>query len=906
MLNQMKMKPIRLISLIVLILGFGLNASAQIYDPVDWEFKSEHVKDDQYKIIFHADILKGWNIYSQFIDEGGPVPTSFTFDDSDHFELIEGVTESDNAKKLNDPIFDMKVIKFFEYADFTQIIKVSDPSKPITGYLTFMTCDKERCLPPTDVEFSVKVKPKQSNQSGSLDDAESSASASTTTSIPQSESAQIQESPSIVTEEKSNKVANELQERVNEEESDDTEDSGEVQFDVAEGEFDGGIQSDGILKPAKWSYSFKKISDTEYDLVMKASIDDGWQAYSQFVEEGGPLPTEIIFDESEVYQKKGDATEVSSKTEVSYDPVFDMKLTKFKKDLTLTQRIEISNPEEIIHGFIAYMVCTDEKCIPFDEEFSFDLANNKAISGDLTAVNTVGPNIEDGKIIDNTIPKLQETYKDPIGNCGEEENAEGKGLLSTFILGFAGGLLALLTPCVFPMIPLTVSFFTKDTKRKGWMNGALYGLSIVVIYVGLGILLTLVFGADVLNRLSTNWIANTIFFAIFMFFAFSFFGFYEITLPSSIANSSDSMADKGGLIGIFFMAFTLAVVSFSCTGPIIGSALVAATSKGLLGPAVVMFGFALALALPFGLFAAFPAWLNTLPRSGGWMNSVKVMLGFLEVALAFKFLSVADMTSHWGFLRYELFMGIWVLVAIGMALYMFGLIKFPHDSPVKKLNATRWVFGLGMTAMAIYLASGFLINDKTKSYDSLKMMSGLAPPANYNFFIPPPSLDQDIKDRFPSYTKCANNLDCFKDYYEGLSYAKEVEKPILLDFTGYGCVNCRKTEEHIWVRDEVWSKISEDYVLISLYVDDRQPMKEEIYLPESRRPIPYVGKMWANFQEVNFQQNSQPLYVLVTPDEEVLAKPRGYKSDVKSYDEFLECGLETFETHKSKLLGSRQ
>ena len=301
----------------------------------------------------------------------------------------------------------------------------------------------------------------------------------------------------------------------------------------------------------------------------------------------------------------------------------------------------------------------------------------------------------------------------------------------------------------------------------------------------------------------------------------------------------------------------------------------------------------------FGLFAAFPAWLNTLPQSGGWMNSVKVFLGFIELALAFKFLSVADMTNHWGFLKYELFMAIWVIVAIGMALYAFKLIKFPHDSPGRKLSTSNWVLGLGSVALAIYFGSGFMMNDTTKSYNSLKLMSGIAPPANYNFFLPEPELDSDLKAEYPSFHKCANNIDCFKDYYEGLAYAKKENKPVLLDFTGFGCVNCRKVEEHIWVDNNVRSKLNDDFVLVSLYVDDDKKL-EDIFISKSRqKKLRNVGNKWADFQIVNFKQNSQPLYVMMTPEENVIAPPRGYKEGIKEYLEFLDCGLSTFKSQSS-------
>jgi thiol:disulfide interchange protein DsbD len=794
----------------------------------------------------------------------------------------------------------MEVTKFAKYADFEQVVSFSDASKPITGYLTFMTCDDERCLPPTDIDFSFRPVPGQSNDRAETgNEVQSETQTQPEQKVAESTKEQLPVNDPKVKKEKVEDAALQNTEEISFEVSSD--------FDVV---LDEDAPKSGILDPVKWSYDLKKVSDEEYDLIFKAKIQDGWQLYSQFVEEGGPIPTQFYLDSTDTYKVIGDISEEGSKKEVSYDAIFEMKLTKFKKDAIFTQRIQVTGPKQIILGELEFMSCDDERCVgPIYKEFSFDLGNMKGVAGKFASADgqeTVIPIPGEARIVDNSVASLQATYEDPIGDCGDEESARGKGLLTTFLLGFVGGFLALLTPCVFPMIPLTVSFFTKDTKRKGWVNGALYGLSIIVIYVALGIFLTLAFGPDVLNRLSTSWIANTIFFLIFMFFAFSFFGFYEITLPSSLANKSDSMADKGGLIGMFFMAFTLAVVSFSCTGPIIGSALVTAASKGILGPSVVMFGFALALAIPFGLFAAFPAWLNTLPKSGGWMNSVKVMLGFLEVALAFKFLSVADLTSHWGILKYELFMGIWVVVAIGMALYMFGIIKFPHDSPVKKLNVTRWTLGLGMAAIAVYLASGFMMNPKTNTYDSPKAMSGLAPPAQYNFFLKPHEADVTIQSRYPSFTKCANDLDCFKDYFEGVSYAKEVGKPILIDFTGHACVNCRKMEEHVWISDDVWDKINDDYVLISLYVDDKKQLEEETFSASENKRMRNVGNLWTDFQVTNFQQNSQPLYVLITPEEEVLAKPKGYEPDVKSYNAFLECGLMTFEKHQSKLLGSKE
>ncbi|NNE29496.1 MAG: hypothetical protein HKN16_07655, partial [Saprospiraceae bacterium] len=424
------------------------------------------------------------------------------------------------------------------------------------------------------------------------------------------------------------------------------------------------------------------------------------------------------------------------------------------------------------------------------------------------------------------------------------------------------------------------------------------------IYVGLGMLINGIFGPTALNALSTNWIANVLFFVLFVVFAISFFGYFEITLPASWANKSDAMAEKGGFLGTFFMAGTLSIVSFSCTGPIIGSALVTAASNPA-GPAIVMLGFSAALALPFGLFAAFPAWLNSLPKSGSWMTSVKVVLGFVELALALKFLSVADMTMHWGILKYELFLALWVIIALATAAYLFGLIRFPHDSPLRKLSPVRGTFALAFLGFGIYLVTGFFTNPKTQQYNSLSMMSGLAPPAIYNYLKPEPILDSDLKQEYLTYSKCANNLNCFKDYYEGLSYAQKNNLPVLLDFTGYGCVNCRKTEEHIWIDDRVWEKLDQEFVLISLYVDDREKLEQILVSKNTQDRLRNVGNRWADFQIVNFEQNSQPLYVMMAPDEKVLAAPRGYKEGIKGYLEFLECGLETFDAEYGKKIGMR-
>ncbi len=444
------------------------------------------------------------------------------------------------------------------------------------------------------------------------------------------------------------------------------------------------------------------------------------------------------------------------------------------------------------------------------------------------------------------------------------------------------------------MVPLTVSYFTKSSsnKKRGINNAILYGLSIIVIYVLLGLVITAVFGADALNLLSTNAWFNIFFAVLFIVFGISFFGYFEITLPSSWANRSDRMADKGGLIGIFFMAFTLSLVSFSCTGPIIGTLLVETATGGgptllgriPLGPLMGMLGFSVALALPFALFAAFPGWLHSLPKSGGWMNGVKVTLGFVEIALALKFLSIADLTMGWKFLPYEAFVGLWVIIAIALAIYFMGYIRFPHEGPRKPISLSRGLLVAGSGVLAIYLFTGFRYSEQSGTFVTPNLLSGLAPPAGHSYIYP---------------KECPLNINCFKDFEKGLAYAKEVGKPILLDFTGHGCVNCRRMEDNVWGRDGVFELIDDKYVLISLYVDDREKLETPYQSPFSGRMMRTVGNKWADFQAIHFDRNSQPYYVLLSNDLVVLNEPRAYTPDKQEYQAFLECGLERFEGYKS-------
>lgn len=496
----------------------------------------------------------------------------------------------------------------------------------------------------------------------------------------------------------------------------------------------------------------------------------------------------------------------------------------------------------------------------------------------------------------------------PIGE-GEAEDEEDGSLWGIFILSFLGGFAALLTPCVFPMMPMTVSFFTKQskTRAKGITNAWMYGAFIVGIYTLLGFAITVIFGADALNALSTNAIFNLTFFVLLIVFAISFLGAFEITLPSAFVNKIDQASDKGGMIGIFFMAFTLAVVSFSCTGPIIGTLLVeAAVHGGVAGPLIGMFGFSLALALPFALFAAFPGWLNSLPQSGGWLNSVKVVLGFLEIGLAFKFLSNADLVWQAGLLPREVFIAIWIAVSAALTLYLFGFIRMPHDSPLTHLSVGRTMLALFFLSFTIYLIPGMW-------GAPLKIISGFPPPSFYSespngfggassIAVPAHGEGSGIPEGAdPAH--CPHGLNCFHDYESGLAYAKKVNKPILLDFTGWACVNCRKMEEQVWSDPRVLKILNDEVVLISLYVDEKTPLPEaEQYVSEETgKKVKSIGNKWADFQIKHFRSNSQPQYIIVGHESlKPLQPSTAYDPDIEFYLEWLNEGIKKFHQQQGK------
>jgi len=663
-----------------------------------------------------------------------------------------------------------------------------------------------------------------------------------------------------------------------------------------------------IYDPVKWSTSTQKISETEYDLIVTATIEAKWHLYSQNVPADGPIPTSFSFKKSADFKVVGKTSE--EKGISSFDPVFEMEIKYFENKATFKQRIKVLSEKSFkIAGTVEFMVCDDASCLPPSEiDLTFLIPANKANASignsnedkevpEVTAVET-----NDNAVISPT--PIEKNNADVAVKAAKNSNkTSNKSLLTIFIIAFFSGFAALLTPCVFPMIPMTVSFFTKQSKSKaeGIRNAIIYGISIVIIYVLLGLLVSAVFGADALNALSTNVWFNVIFFLLLVVFAVSFLGAFEIVLPSSWGTTVDAQADKGGIIGIFFMALALAIVSFSCTGPIVGTLLVEAAAGGnQIGPIIGMLGFSLALAIPFALFAAFPGWLNSLPKSGGWLNTVKVVLGFLELALAFKFLSNADLVLQLHWLEREVFLAIWITIFLALAFYLFGKIQLPHDSPLTHISVGRLSLGMLSLAFAIYMIPGLwgaplnLISafppaqhysESPYGVGFSKMNNGM--PSGENIEIP------DGAHLMPPH-----NILAFNDYDKGLAYAKKVNKPVMIDFTGHACVNCRKMEQNVWPKEKILPILKNDVVLISLYVDDKRPLPngEEI---ESKlypgKKLKYIGQKWSEFQIIRYGANAQPFYVLMDHNEENLNEPVAYTPNVEEYYDWLKNGIANFK-----------
>lgn len=630
-----------------------------------------------------------------------------------------------------------------------------------------------------------------------------------------------------------------------------------------------------IHEPVKWSYELKNTGTNSANIILKASIEKGWHLYGMDIPENGPLPTKIVF-ETLIGAKTEGKVQSTSKPKEVYDPNFDMKLTWFANEAVFVQKISFTDATKIrVKGYVQFMVCNDESCLPPTKE-QFDLGNKLLTTASTANKVETTPTVNDTSQKTTITPAKTQTAANDLWQPVIEElrnfgtmagTTASTNLWLIFLAGMIGGFLALFTPCVWPIIPMTVSFFLKrsEDKKRARADALLYGLSIILIYVALGILITLLFGASALNSLATNAIFNLIFFGMLIVFAISFFGAFEIMLPASWTNKMDAKADStAGYLSILFMAFTLALVSFSCTGPIIGTLLVEVSSTGsLLAPAIGMLGFAVALAIPFTFFAFFPSLLKQLPRSGGWLNTVKVVLAFLELALALKFLSVADLAYGWRILDREVFISLWIVIFTLLGFYLLGKIRFPHDSETKHSSVTGTLLAIISLSFAVYMVPGLW-------GAPLKAISAFTPPLttqDFNLY------DDEVHAKFT-------------DYETGMKYAQEKGLPVVVDFTGYGCVNCRKMEASVWTDNRVKDRLENDFVLISLFVDDKTALKVPFEVKENgkTRTIETIGDKWSYLQRVKFGANAQPFYVIL--NEKGLPMTKAYSFD-ESPDNFL-------------------
>ena len=622
-----------------------------------------------------------------------------------------------------------------------------------------------------------------------------------------------------------------------------------------------------MLEPVKWTQELKMVSETEAELIFNATIEEGWHLYTTDVPDGGPLPASLRIDVMDGVELDGELTSVGE-VHKEYDAMFEMDVNFFSNAGQFVQRLKIADPENYkLEGLFEGQACTDGACMPVESPFSY--AKGEAAAPAVAA--------EENTAVANPLwtPVIEQLSE--AGTAASESASGSQSLWAIFFAGFIGGLVALFTPCVWPIIPMTVSFFLKRSKDRsqGIRDAILYGLAIIVIYVSLGLLVTLVFGASALNALSTNAVFNIIFFLMLVVFAASFFGAFEITLPASWSNAMDSKAEATtGLLSIFFMAFTLALVSFSCTGPIIGFLLVEISTTGsFIAPTIGLLGFAIALALPFTVFALFPSMLKSAPRSGGWMNSIKVVLGFIELALSLKFLSVADLAYGWGLLSRPTFLALWIVIFASMGFYLIGKLKFPHDDELPYVSVPRYFLAMIAFAFAIYMVPGLW-------GAPCKAVSAFAPPMYTQDF----SLYVDEVEAE------------YHDYEQGMQVAIQSGKPILVDFTGYGCVNCREMEASVWTDDKVRDIMREDYVLVSLYVDDKTPLAVPMDVVENgqKRTLKTVGDKWSYLQRYKFGANAQPFYVILDHEGMPLTGSYAFDKDVDHFLEFLNTGLKNF------------
>ena len=824
-------------------------AQAQILEPVKWSFSVKMLENNEADIVAKCTIENKWHVYALKVsdDPDAPaIPTSLELEKSKSFKAVGSPREGKFITHF-DPNFEMELNYFENAATFTQRIQFSSEAPfVVKGTVNYMSCDDSRCIFPEPESFSLKITPNVAGKS--------------------------QEPPPGQTEELP---------------AEKTEAS-------TIGQGDTGFQETGAMEiydPVEWSFAVAKISEGMFDVSMEATIEEGWHIYSQVLESNeGPVATSFSFDPVDGVEFKGPVKEGTPI--VHYDANFMMNLSYYETTARFVQPIAVEgNALPSINGTLQYMVCNDEMCLPpRDVKFRVNLETGKGYE-----ITEEGVAVESDAFV---LPGVD--LDNPVNSCGQEKRSES--LWAIFLFGIIGGLLALLTPCVFPMIPLTVSFFTKGSEAgKGKQRAMIYGFFILLIYFILSLPFHLSKNIDpeVLNGIATNAWLNIAFFVIFIVFAISFFGFFEITLPSGLANRADKASNVGGLIGIFFMALTLAIVSFSCTGPILGSVIGSIYASDVTGevswlgmnlslPAAkvssAMLGFGLSLGAPFALFAGFPGMLKKLPKSGGWLQDFKVSLGFLEVAFALKFISNSDLVEQWGLIKREMFFAIWIVIGIFWVLYLLGRFSFKKGySSTTRLKGFKLVITL---LIAVF---------------TVRMVPGLFPPSEWNRFdflsgFPPP--------KFYSYYHYEEEFKIYRDLDEAMAVAMAEKKPIFLDFTGWACVNCRKMEDTVWPQDQVKEILAREYVMVSLYVDEKGELPaEQQFLYETRdgrkKQIKTVGNKWATLQTETFNNNSQPYYALLSPDGKLLAPPRQYDADVAEYAKWLNCGLNAFETARS-------
>ncbi len=657
-----------------------------------------------------------------------------------------------------------------------------------------------------------------------------------------------------------------------------------------------------ILKPASWAYSSKDLGNKRYELDFTATINKGWHIYSQFIDSGGPIPTSFTFKKSGDYILIG-KTKEDGKPIKENDPGFGMVLKYYENEALFSQIIELKKPTADVKGTLEYMVCDASRCLPpSDKNFEFKLPlqstaiKNDSLQAKLDTLILVAGQAQAKYSAAKNQVSVKSTY-----HSGEESQS----LWLTFLKGLAAGLAILIMPCTYPMIPLTVSYFTKHSKsrRQGVTHAFIYAFFILIIYVLLGVLVTVLFGPNALNDFASDAFFNLLFFAAFVIFSISLFGAFEIILPAGWINASERMSDRGGLIGIFFMAFTLTLVSFSCTFPIVSGFLLLLSKGNYLSPIIGMSACGLMLGLPFGLLALFPRWIHSLPKSGGWLNVVKVMLGFIELGFAFVYLSKVDLAYHWGILPRDLFLTLWIVLAVLLGFYLLGKIKLPHDTNIDHVSVPRLILAIISFSFAVYMLPGLW-------GAPLNSISGFIPPLETQAFninnnvsadnsIPANATNDSSvqKKKYSNLFKSGNSINAYFDYDEGMAYARKVNKPVLLDFTGWSCINCRKMEHAVWADKDVLQRLKNDFVIVELYVDDKTilPKEEQYFSKSSGDSIKTIGKKNIDLEVTHFNDNAQPYYVPLDNKGQLLNTPSGYNSDVEGYIQFLDLALKNYK-----------